>query len=94
MGEALGKGGPIDAVSLLEIAVTDPHMGLRCLPWYVQVWYMSFLAVGGLVFWVASGWQALVGVPGDLSWWVVSQRNIDSILVAWLDLCWFSLFLF
>ena len=26
MGEALGKGGPVDAVSLLEIAVTDSRM--------------------------------------------------------------------
>ena len=33
-------------------------MGLRCLPWYVQVCrYMSFLAVVVLVFWVASGWR-------------------------------------
>ena len=58
MGEALGKGGPIDVVSFLEMAVTDPHRGLRCLPWYVQVCgYMSFLAVVVLVFWVASGWR-------------------------------------
>ena len=74
MGEALGKGGPIDVVSLLEIAVTDPYMGLRCLLWYVQVCgYMSFLAVVVLVFWVAR-LVALVGVPGDLSWWMVSQK--------------------
>ena len=70
--------------------------GLRCLPWYVQVCgYMSFLAVVVLVFCMGGIWlAALVGVPGDLSWWVVSQKNIDSIFVAWLDLCWFSFFLF
>ena len=44
--------------------------------------------LGGI--WLA----AVMVVPGDLSWWVGSQKNIDSILVAWLDLRWFSLFLF
>ena len=44
--------------------------------------------LGGI--WLA----ALVGVSGDLSWWVLGQKNIDSILVAWLDLCWLSFFLF
>ena len=48
----------------------------------VQVHVFSGCGGVGLLggIWLA----ALVGVPGDLSWWVVSQKNIDSILVAWL----------
>ena len=47
----------------------------------------AFSGSGGVGLLGGIGLAALVGVPGDLSWWMVSQRNIDSILVAWLDLC-------
>ena len=47
MGEALAKGGPVDAVSVLEIAVTDPHMGAYVSSVVGAGVVLSFLAVVG-----------------------------------------------
>ena len=67
MGKALGKGGPIDVVSLLETAVTDPHMAAQVSSMVcaaVRVHVFSGCDDVGLLggIWLV----ALAGVPGDL----------------------------
>ena len=81
MGGALGKGGPVDAVSLLERVVTESHMGASVSSVVCAGVVHVFSGCGGVGLLGGIWLAALVGVPGDLSRWMVGRKILTSYLL-------------